>query len=179
MRGLCVATGQGFAGGKEAGPRDQRKKTVANLGPEGLAEEEEHPGGLSILPFSHTRYPMRRQECCCSGFGGISRLSSSLFILLMLPSFLPKTQTTQNTSDRTISLFHLGSSLAYYCPSTIWMGSSLTHFRTLTPTPPTPRPLQGTTSLRTPAPRLRHPSAIDFAVCPHAHQACSCPALFH
>lgn len=60
-RGLCVATGQGFAGGKEAGPRDQRKKTVANLGPEGLAEEEEHPGGLSILPFSHTRYPMRRR----------------------------------------------------------------------------------------------------------------------
>ena len=58
-------------------------------------------------------------QCCCSNVGPLSCLFSSLFILFMLPSFLPKTKL--NISDRTISLPAFGSSLAYYHPSTIWM----------------------------------------------------------
>lgn len=64
-------------------------------------------------------------QCCCSNVGPLSCLFSSLFILFMLPSFLPKTKTKLNISDRTISLTPFGSSLAYYHPSTIWMESLL------------------------------------------------------
>lgn len=113
-------------------------------------------------------------QCCCPEFGHLSCLLSSLCILFILPSFLPKTERKGNISDGTIPLPPLPLRwLIITPPPSGWTRLSLTHFLTLTPILPAPTHLQNARSLHALTPLLCRP----FCHQPRSLSSCS-PSLF-